>query len=88
MLDKQIKLYEYLSEKGYFSKVQFLSNECSSASLITSEKKKIEFTLVTSHQHCANAVKRAIGTFEDLFLLGLVSTDPSFPLYFWNRLIP
>ena len=35
-----------------------------------------------------NAAERAIRTFKNHFIAGLCSTDPSFPVYLWDELLP
>jgi hypothetical protein len=40
------------------------------------------------HCHRHNAAERAIRTFREHFVAGLSSVDPSFPIHFWDRLLP
>jgi hypothetical protein len=44
--------------------------------------------LVPPHCHRRNAAERAIRTFEEQFVAGISSVDPSFPLHLWDRLLP
>ena len=48
----------------------------------------VDFQRVPAHQHRRNAAERAIQTWKNHFSSGLASTDPSFPLQAWDRLIP
>jgi hypothetical protein len=40
------------------------------------------------HCHRRNAAERAIRNFKEHFVVGLSSVDPTFPLHFWDRLLP
>eukprot|EP00957_Ditylum_brightwellii_P018819 1414291-Ditylum_brightwellii.AAC.1 len=51
-------------------------------------KTKLDMQLAPPHMHRRNATKRAIQTFKDHFIAGLVSTDPQFPPQLWCRLLP
>jgi hypothetical protein len=51
----------------------------------------VDYQLVPPHCHRRNAAERAIGTFKEHFVhfvAGLSSVDPSFPLHFWDILLP
>jgi hypothetical protein len=48
----------------------------------------ITYQLVPPHYHRRNAAERAIRTFEEHFVTGLSSADPSFPMHLWDRLLP
>ena len=51
-------------------------------------KKSAAYQLVTPHNHRINTAERAICTFKNHFIAGLCSTDPNFPLYLWDHLLP
>ena len=36
----------------------------------------------------SNAAARVISTWKDHLIAGLYTTDPSFPMHLWNRLLP
>jgi hypothetical protein len=40
------------------------------------------------HSHRRNAAERAIRSFKDHLIAGLCSTDKSFPMHLWDRLLP
>lgn len=40
------------------------------------------------HSHRRNKAEQAIQTFKNHFSAGLASTDPSFPVSEWDRLLP
>ena len=48
----------------------------------------VDFQRVPAHQHRRNAAERAIQTWKNHFISGLASTDLSFPLHAWDRLLP
>jgi hypothetical protein len=48
----------------------------------------VEYQLVPPHCHRRNAAEQAIQTFKENFVAGLASVDPTFPLHFWDRLLP
>ena len=50
-------------------------------------KKKINFQNVPPGNHRANTAERAIQTFKNHFISGLVGVDPKFPLVQWDRLL-
>ena len=47
----------------------------------------VDFQLVPLHDHQRNAAERAICTFKNHLIAGIVSTDKEFPLNLWDRLI-
>jgi hypothetical protein len=49
---------------------------------------EVEYQLVPYHCHRRNATERAIRSFEEHFVAGLSSVDPTFPLHLWDRLLP
>ncbi len=65
-----------------------LDNECSTAMKANLQDKKVSFQLVPPGIHRRNAAERAIRTFKNHFIAGLCSTDNSFPLHLWDRLLP
>ena len=46
------------------------------------------FQLVPPHLHRRNAEERAIHTFKNHFIAGMVSTHKDFPLHLWCRIFP
>jgi hypothetical protein len=48
----------------------------------------VEYQLVPPHCHRRNAAERAIRTFKEHFVAGISSVDHTFPLHFWDRLLP
>ena len=52
------------------------------------EEENETFQLVPPHLHQRNAAERAIKTFKNHFIAGMVSTHKDFPLYLWCRILP
>ena len=52
------------------------------------EEENENFQLVPPHLHRQNAAERAIQTFKNHFISGIVSTHKYFPLHLWCRLLP
>ena len=52
------------------------------------EEENENFHLVPPHLHQRNAAERAIQTFKNHFISGIVSTHKDFPIHLWCRLLP
>ena len=52
------------------------------------EEENETFQLVPPHLHRHNATERAIQTFKNHFIAGMVSTHKDFPIHLWCRLLP
>ena len=52
------------------------------------EEENENFQLVPPHLHRQNAAERAIQTFKNHFIAGIVSTHKDFPLHLWCRILP
>jgi hypothetical protein len=48
----------------------------------------ITFQLVHPYSHIRNASEREIRSFKDLLIARLFTTDKSFPMHLWDRLLP
>jgi hypothetical protein len=81
-------VHQELTVKGFKPKLQTLDNEASTALKSFFTVNDITYHLVMPHCHRHNAAERAIRTFREHFAAGLSSVDPSFPLHFWDRLLP
>ena len=55
--------------------------------LHTSTLKKISYQLIPPNVHRRNATERAISIWKNHFVAGLCSTNLSFPIHLWNRLL-
>jgi hypothetical protein len=81
-------IHQELTSKGFKPKLQTLDNEASAALDFFSTTNDVEYQLVPPHCHRRNSSERAIHTFKEHFVAGLVSVDPDFPLHLWDRLLP
>lgn len=65
-----------------------IDNKASKAIKQAMRKKNGKHQLVEPHNHRVNAAERTIRTFKNHFIAGLCSTDPDFPMYLWDLLLP
>jgi hypothetical protein len=77
-----------LIKAGLRPKLQRLDNEASAILQEFMTEQEIDFQPVPPHIHRRNAAERAIRTFKNHFIAGLCSTDATFPLHLWDRLLP
>lgn len=79
---------DLLVHRGLSPKIHILDNECSQILKEYMDDENETYQLVPPHLHRRNAAERAIQTFKNHFLAGLMSTNPKFPFYLWCRLLP
>jgi hypothetical protein len=72
---------------GLRPQLQRLDYECSTILQEYLVQQLIAFQFVPPGMHRANSADRAIRTFKTYFLAGFFSTDPDYPMYFWDRLL-
>ena len=65
-----------------------MDNECSASLKSYLTDNSISFQLVPPYYHRQNPAERAIQTFKHHLIAGLASTNPKFPLYLWDKLVP
>jgi hypothetical protein len=65
-----------------------LDNEASKLLKTYLHQQNITFQLVPPYSHRRNSAERAIRSFKDHLIAGLFSTDKSFPMHLWDRLLP
>jgi hypothetical protein len=65
-----------------------LDNEASKLLKRYLHQQNITFQLVPPYSHRRNSAERAIRSFKDHLIAGLCSTDKSFPMHVWDRLLP
>jgi hypothetical protein len=65
-----------------------LDNEASKLLKTYLHQQNITFQLVPPYSHRRNAAERAIRSFKDHLIAGLCSTEKSFPIHLWDRLLP
>ena len=81
-------IHALLTARGLRPQLQRLDNEASSQLKQFLSDNQVDFQLVPPHAHRRNSAERAIRVFKNHFIAGLCSTDPSFPLHLWDRLLP
>jgi hypothetical protein len=81
-------LYNTITARGCKPSLNILDNEASRTIKRAITKSGATYQLVEPHNHRVNAAKQAIQTFKNHFITGLCPTDPSFPVYLWDELVP
>jgi hypothetical protein len=77
-----------LVAKGLKPKLMKLDNEASKLLKDYLYQQDIAFQLVPPYSHRRNSAERAIRSFKDHLIAGLFSTDKSFPMHLWDRILP
>jgi hypothetical protein len=77
-----------LVARGLKPKLMKLDNEASKLLKSNLHQQDITFQLVPPYIHRQNSAERAIRSFKDHLIAGLCSTDKSFPMHLWDRLLP
>jgi hypothetical protein len=77
-----------LVARGLKPKLIKLDNEASKLLKTYLHQQKITFQLVPPYSHRRNSAERAIRSFKDHSIAGLCSTNKSFPIHLWDRLLP
>jgi hypothetical protein len=77
-----------LVARGLKPKLMKLDNEASKLMKKYLHQQYITFQLVPPYSHKRNSAGRAIISFKDHLIAGLCSTDKSFPMHLWDRLLP
>jgi hypothetical protein len=77
-----------LVARGLKPKLMKLDNEASKLLKTYLHQQNITFQLVPPYSHRRNAAERAIRSFKYHLIAGLCSTDKSFPMHLWDRLLP
>jgi hypothetical protein len=74
--------------RGLNPKLMKLDNEASKLLKTYLHQQNITFQLVPPYSHRRNSAERAIRSFKDHLIAGICSTDKSFPMHLWDRLLP
>ncbi len=82
------KRFKELESKGLKPKLNVMDNQAMKHIKQFLTKNECRLKLVVPHNHCVNAVERAIQTFKDAFIAALAMTDSNFPLQLWDKIIP
>ena len=67
-------------EKGFKPTLSIFGNTASHAVKKYIKKQKVNLWLVPPHQHHINAIKQAMQTFNDHFIVALCTTYPASPI--------
>ena len=81
-------MYEYLKARNCKPKLNIMDNEASTAVKIYIKNANVNCQPVEPNKYHVNAAERAIRTFKNNFVEGLLSVHPKFPMYLWDELIP
>jgi hypothetical protein len=79
---------QVLVARGLKPKLMKLDNEASKLLETYLHQQDITFQLVPPYSHRQNSAERAIISFKDHLIAGLCSTDKSFTMHLWDRLLP
>ena len=82
------RAHKLLTFRGLRPKLQKLDNKASQALIHFIQDEGVDFQLVPPHVHRHNAAERAIRTFKTHFIAMLCSTDPTFNMALWDKLLP
>jgi hypothetical protein len=77
-----------LVARGLEPKIMKLDNEASKLLKTYLHQQNIILQLVPPYSHRRNSAERAIRSFKYHLIPGLCSTDKSFPMHLWDRLLP
>jgi hypothetical protein len=77
-----------LVARGLKPKLMKLDNEASKLLNEYLHQQYITFQFVPPYSHRRNSAERAVISFKDHLIAGLCSTDKSFPMHLWDRLLP
>jgi hypothetical protein len=87
-----LKAFQFMEQelvaRGLKQKLMKLDNEASKLLKTYLHQQDITFPLVPPYSHRRNSAERAIRSFKDHLIAGLCSTDKSFPIHLWDRLLP
>jgi hypothetical protein len=77
-----------LVSRGLKPKLMKLDDEASKFLKTYIHQQNITFQLVPPYSHRRNSAERAIRSFKDHLIAELCSTEKSFPMHLWDRLLP
>jgi len=64
-----------------------MDNKCPAGFKKCVQTETINYQLVPLYYHRNNPAEKGIGTWKEHFLAGICSTDSTFLLHFWDRLV-
>jgi hypothetical protein len=87
-----LKAFQFMEQelvaRGLKPKLMKLDNEASKLLKPYLHQQYITFQLVPPYHNRRNLAERAIRSFKDHLIAGLCSTDKSFTMHLWDRLLP
>jgi hypothetical protein len=87
-----VRAFQFMEQelvaKGLKPKLMKLDNEASKLLKDFLYQQEIAFQLVPPYSHRRNSAEWAIRSFNDQLIAGLCSTDKSFPMHLWDRILP
>jgi hypothetical protein len=87
-----LKAFQFMEQelvaRGLKPKLMKLDNEASKLLKDYLHQQDITCQLVPPYSHRRNSAERAIRSFKDHLIAGLCSTDKSFPMHLWDRILP
>jgi hypothetical protein len=81
------KLYTHLTNRGFKPTTYWLDNEASTALKAFNQSEQVDYQLVPPQVHRRNAAERAIQTWKNHLIAGICSTDTTFPMHLWDRIL-
>ena len=84
----QMRLTQYLLDRGLNTTALRIENECPEDLQRFSRANSIDFQLCPPNNHSTNQEEKAIGTWKCHFLAGLSGVDLNSPLHIWCRRPP
>ena len=81
------EIHNLLTSRGFRSKYQRLDNEISAIFKAFLTEVGVDYELTPAGSHRRNIAERAIRTWKNHYIDILCSTDESFPLKLWDRLL-
>jgi hypothetical protein len=87
-----LKSFQFMEQelvaRGLKPKLMKFDNEASTLLKDYLYQQEMAFQLVPPYSHRRNSAERAIRSFKDHLITGLCSTDKSFPMHLWDRILP
>jgi hypothetical protein len=87
-----LKAFQFMEQelvvRGLKPKLMKLDNKASKLLKEYLYQQVITFQLVPPYSHIRNSAERAIRSFKNHLIAGLCSTDKSFPMHLWDRILP
>ena len=82
------KMHKYITQREFKPRTHWLDNETAQSIKYFDTDNSVTYQLVLPGMHQQNAADKCIRNFKNHFVAGLSSTDDSFPLHLWYRLLP